>query len=382
MSFKLLSQILSQPTAPYREMHVQKLLTTTFDKHGVSYFSDPAGNIVVGVKNLEEYKLRLRQSSREPVRLFIAHTDHPGFHGDVWLGEKKLKIKWLGGSPTKHLKKSGMWVASADGLASDAMLTEATLDKSKRFLAEGIVEFKNAETKNAFPDPIKLFGGFRFKAPVWTKGDLVYTKAADDLVGAYCISQLAIDLKTKQDQSANFLGLLTRAEEVGFMGAIAHFELGWLGEATRKVVCVSLEASRALPGAEIGKGPVVRLGDRATVFDAKALQVLTQVAATRLKGKHQRRLMDGGTCEATVATAYGFPAIGISIPLGNYHNQSFEGGPESKGPLGPAPEFVHKHDIKNMLKLCAAVMETGLNWETPWAERLANFRKTHALAPL
>ena len=45
--------------------------------------------------------------------------------------------------------------------------------------------------------------------------------------------------------------------------------------------------------------------------------------------------MDGGTCEATTATVYGYPCVGISVPLGNYHNQCFEGGPDSRGPLGP-----------------------------------------------
>ena len=37
--------------------------------------------------------------------------------------------------------------------------------------------------------------------------------------------------------------------------------------------------------------------------------------------------MDGGACEATAALASGIPAIGISVPLGNYHNESFEGAP-------------------------------------------------------
>src|SRR5262249_14112773 len=145
--------------------------------------------------------------------------------------------------------------------------------------------------------------------------------------------------KSKKKQP--FIGLLTRAEEVGFIGAIGHFELGWVQKALRPVICVSLETSRALPGAEIGKGPVVRLGDRTTVFDSSSLKIFSDLAAKTLPDKHQKRVMDGGTCEATAATVYGLPCVGISIPLGNYHNQSFEGGPDSAGPLGPAPEFVH-----------------------------------------
>ncbi len=73
------------------------------------------------------------------------------------------------------------------------------------------------------------------------------------------------------------------------------------------MVGVSLEASRTLPGAVVGKGPVVRLGDRRTVFDAGALKVLSELAERVLPGGHQRRIMEGGVCEATAATVYGLP---------------------------------------------------------------------------
>ena len=131
---------------------------------------------------------------------------------------------------------------------------------------------------------------------------------------------------------------------------------------------VSLEASRTLPNAEVGKGPVVRLGDRRTVFNAGYLNILTHLAEKHLKGKYQRRVMDGGACEATAATAYGLPTIGITLPLGNYHNQGFEGGADCNKPAGPAPEFVHLDDIEGELKLCSALMNTNLPWQQPWRE--------------
>ena len=73
--------------------------------------------------------------------------------------------------------------------------------------------------------------------------------------------------------------------------------------------------------------------------------------------------------------ASGFPAIGISIPLGNYHNQSFQGGPESRGQDGPAPEFVDIEDIKGMMKLCVGLVEKPFSSETPWKARLVEFEK-------
>jgi endoglucanase len=87
--------------------------------------------------------------------------------------------------------------------------------------------------------------------------------------------------------------------------------------------------------------------------------------------------MDGGTCEATAAIAWGLPAIGISVPLGNYHNQGLEGGPDCAGPDGPAPEFVHLDDIDGLLKLCRGLMQPGLAWAGPWKEQRARLQKNY-----
>ena len=88
--------------------------------------------------------------------------------------------------------------------------------------------------------------------------------------------------------------------------------------------------------------------------------------------------MDGGTCEASVAMAYGLKTVGISIPLGNYHNQNFEGGPDSTGKPGPeggpAPEHVHFRDIQGMLSLCRALLTPHLSWNSPWQSTIKKYR--------
>ena len=170
------------------------------------------------------------------------------------------------------------------------------------------------------------------------------------------------------------MGILTRAEEVGYIGAIGHFELGWFKQARRPLALISLETSRTLPGAFIGKGPVARIGDKATGFDPGLHRVLRDLAEKVLPGRWQRRLMDGGTCEATAALTYGLPAMGISIPLGNYHNQDFQGGPDSRGKDGPAPEFVHLDDVAGMITLCQALLRPGLPWANPWAAQKKTFQ--------
>ena len=205
----------------------------------------------------------------------------------------------------QKLAGSPVWLAIAGNYIARGRLANVRLGASRHGMHFAEVVIQSSSWKTRSP-ATTLFGAFHFRAPVWRSGQRLYTKAADDLVGVFAVLQTAMK-RFAGKRRAPFLGLLTRAEEVGFVGAVAHFELGWLENARRPIVCVSLETSRALPGAHIGQGPVVRLGDRRTVFEPGALQVLTETAQRILPGRHQRRIMDGGACEATAATAWGSP---------------------------------------------------------------------------
>jgi putative aminopeptidase FrvX len=374
----LLMATLSQPTAPFREQYVIALVTQVLDAAGIPYFSDPIGNIVVGASSKRDYLRLLRAPSDEPMRVFIAHMDHPGFHGARWVKSGVLRVQWHGGSPTKHLEGSRVWLADDAGWMGEGVLRHAKLRKEGWAIDTADVHIEQNVVSRRSPAR-SLFGGFKFRKPVWKSGSKLYTKAADDLVGAFSIVASALEVFSKADARTRppFVGLLTRAEEVGLVGAVGHFELGWLQQATRPVVCVSLEASRTLPNAEVGKGPIVRLGDRRTPFDRDGLQVLTELAEKVLPKRHQRRLMDGGSCEGSAATAYGFPTIALAVPLGNYHNQGLEGGPDCRGKLGPAPEFVHLDDIAGQLKLCLALVRNNLPWSDPWRRVRLRLKKNY-----
>jgi putative aminopeptidase FrvX len=365
---RLLTQLLSRPTAPFREQQVIDYAQSILQRAHIPHFADPFGNLVVGRASPAAYRALLRQPSKEPVRLFIAHMDHPGFHGVRWLSPRRLLVKWYGGSPVKHLRGSRAWLANDIGLVGEGHIERFTLLPSRHAMdsAEILLERPLPD----MPAATSLYGGFRFRAPVWRAGKRVYTQVADDLVGVFAVLATALALYSgNRRMQPPFLGLLTRGEEVGFVGAIAHLELNWRECAHRPIVAISLETSRTLPNALIGKGPVVRLGDRRTVFDPGCLRILSEVAEQVLPGRHQRRVMDGGTCEATAAIAWGLNAIGISVPLGNYHNQGFEGGQDCAGAEGPAPEFVHLDDIDGLLKLCRGLMQPGLPWAEPWKEQ-------------
>lgn len=370
MDKAFLLDLLSQPTAPYREGHVLRRVVRRAAERGIPWFADRWGNLVLGAASEAEARRRAEATSEEPLRLFMAHSDHPGFHGKRWRRRGELEVTWHGGSPAKGLEGASVYLATDEGVVGEGRIASVKPAKGGRGIAAAVVKVK--ADLSGLPEE-SLFGGFSFRKPAWASGKTIYTKAADDLVGVFAILETA-EAARERGLGESFLGLVTRAEEVGFIGAIAHLELGWLKAAPRGVVCVSLETSRQLPGAEIGKGPIVRLGDRATTFDPAATKVLHLAAQKALGKRYQRRIMDGGTCEATAALALGFSAIGISIPLGNYHNQNFEGGPGAKRRDGAAPEFVDIRDVEGLLKLASALCEPGLPWRSAWEETAGRFR--------
>jgi len=139
------------------------------------------------------------------------------------------------------------------------------------------------------------------------------------------------------------VGLFTRAEEVGFVGALRLAASGLIPEG---VTIISLETSAERAPAKIGDGPILRVGDKASIFDSAATASLGQIAANAHIAV-QRCLMAGGTCEATAYQLHGFRSAGLCVALGNYHNC----GPGNR----IAPEYVSFSDVQGLVRLCAQI---------------------------
>ena len=100
------------------------------------------------------------------------------------------------------------------------------------------------------------------------------------------------------------------------------------------------------PPAKIGDGPILRVGDRSSIFDSAATATLAHIAADE-KIPVQRCLMPGGTCEATAYQLSGYRSAALCVALGNYHNC----GPKNQ----IAPEYVSLADVQGLVRLCTAI---------------------------
>ena len=143
---------------------------------------------------------------------------------------------------------------------------------------------------------------------------------------------------------AHVIGVITRAEEIGFQGALTLAEGKLL---PKNSLIVSLETSKELPPTKMGKGVILRVGDRSSIFDSTGMRFLGEVAtglqAKDKKFQFQRALMFGGTCEATAFQEFGYQVAAVCVALGNYHNC------HPKGRI--AAEYVSLTDACGMVQL-------------------------------
>ena len=344
----LIERVFGQPTAPFREGYVLNELASILKENSVSYFFDEGGNLIAGAKSAEELKtLGFRV-------ILMGHADHPGFLIQERKNATAYFARWFGGAPFSQMENAVVRAhdprtgKSARGRISDF----SNFDSHK----EGhlfTIEF-NEECDLS----VESFGAFDFPGSE-IHGDLVSTRAADDLAG--CVIALGALLDNQKNPDSKLLCVFTRAEEVGFIGCLKLLKQNIL---PKDAWFVSLEASRQLPEAEITKGPVLRIGDRTFIFDPEFCAVLWKIALELQKNdssfQFQRRLMSGGTCEATPLCMAGFKTAGIAVPLLNYHNSGAE---------GPAPEQISLHDVELARQLCAEVGRV-LTHPPSWREQL------------
>lgn len=308
---RVVRALLEQPTAPFHEDAVRDAIVAQLEECAhVRIEHDAYGNMIA----------RYRRGTRRQARwAFAAHMDHPG-----WVRSKNGEWRFLG-------------------------------SVAERFLI----------------NPRKReFGNFAmWDLPAFElKDGQIHSCACDDLLGCAEIICLFRELEAAK-ANVHCLGLFTRAEEVGFWGAI---QLARSGILPKNITIFSLETSTPRGGAEIGRGPIVRVGDRLSIFDSgETLRIMNVAAANGIPV--QRCLLDGGSCEASAYQVYGYRSVAASIALGNYHNCTPDGG------IGC--EYVSADDYANMVRLCVALVREGKSPDPVKAFRATLEKRAAGYAP-
>jgi endoglucanase len=387
-----LLEIASIPTAAGREWRVVDWLRAwTAARPDLRLVEDAAGNVTIEPrKRWGKGRKGARDGAGGGPVLITAHLDHPAFVVERVIGPGTLECSFRGGVNDDYFPGARVVVLTGSPAGENGTRPERRLVGSIAGEGDGV---------NA-PDGSRLFKTYLVElgddagddAPVRV-GDvgvwdlppseideigLVHAPACDDLAAlaaAVSAFETLRGLAAGGERVEDVRLLFTRSEEIGFTGAIAACKLGTIPAGAR---VIALENSRSFPDSPIGAGPIVRVGDRMSVFDPRltaacakrAEQIAGHAATPRAsektadvaKGwKWQRKLMAGGACEATVFCAYGHAATCLCLPLGNYHNmaelQAVQDGTydKSKGPPRIAREFIHRDDYLGMVDLLVAI---------------------------
>ncbi len=321
----LLQQVLSLPTAPFHEEAVSLFVRNFAKEHRLPVQQDRYGNL----------KITYQRGASRPTIVFTAHMDHPGFEV-VRGGTKQVLVRLLGGVNEKQFVGARVIIVLGTGYR---ILGAVRKRIGKYFL----VAVNDAVHTGAF-------GYFNLPGCQFRNGK-IHSKSIDNVASVSMLLELLRTLQAKKSR-AHVVCLFTRAEEVGFVGAVGAIRGGFI---PKKIPVIVLENSSAKAGkVRLGDGPVLRVGDKRSCFDP-TLDLWVQGIARRLQKKEkrfsfQRALMTGGTCEASPFRLHGFATLCLANPLENYHNQ---------GKRGPAPEAIAEKDYGNLLKWLMAIAKEG-----------------------
>lgn len=366
------------PTAAGREFRVVAWLRAWLAaRPDLDVTTDAVGNIHVAIKG------RAGTSAGDAVRpiYFTAHLDHPAFVVERVISPSVVELSFRGGVMEDYFRDAAIALYDACDARRSAKLT-GKLDESRR--PDGSASpFSHylAELAHA-ADTIAPGDIATWDLPRATiEDDLVHTHACDDLA-ALAAALCAIDELLSRNIGGDVRLLFTRAEEVGFIGAIAACR----PPRGQRLIpmharVIALENSRSFAESPIGGGPIVRVGDRVSVFSPQLTDAIAKRAEeiagapstvtasqknTALPTWHwQRKLMAGGACEASVFCEAGYEATCVCLPLGNYHNMadlaSVQAGTNTTPPR-VGREFISAHDyhaLVDLLIACGVSLPSG-----------------------
>jgi endoglucanase len=327
---KIAKDFLAIPTAPFREHQIRAYIKDFCEKRNCTTNTDKYGNLSVFYKD-----------NSAPQLSFVVHMDHPGFIASEQTIENTCSAYFYGvWSPEEFSAAPILFFpdhlppvhATATKWEKDfkARAWKATLTTS------GIIN-KGDIGMWDFP-PFKI--GTKF----------LHSRNCDDSIGCILLLML-IDHCNQNNICTPFSVLFTCAEEAGLYGTKFICQQKSINYEN---VIISIETSKELPIAKIHDGVIIRVGDAHSIFTPSVTDTIITVAkslkANNPEFSFQRKLMDGGVCEASIFSQFDYKTGALSIPLGNYHNRNFE-------KRTTEAEYVSIKDCIDGFRLISAIIE-------------------------
>jgi putative aminopeptidase FrvX len=388
-----LSELTRIPTAAGREERVIEWIRRWVDERdGLEISEDVHGNLTIAAAEpwTGAGGTGGTGGKGEAPIYFTAHLDHPAFVVERVIGPQTVQLAFRGGVMDDYFDQGRVVIHTARGdigatltgsaEGGDTLFKRFTADLDDGASADDVTTADIATWE--LPEPEEIDGIF-------------HTNACDDLAAA-AAALGALDELRARHAAGKPVGdvriLLTRAEEIGFIGAIGACRDKTMPLNSR---VIALENSRSFDDSPLGGGPIVRVGDRLSIFSPALTAAVAQraeevaggpsspTAAQKMsdlpKWKWQRKLMAGGACEATVFCNAGYESTCVCLPLGNYHNMADLAAVQAGAHTGRPQvgrEFISLSDYEGLVDLLVACGEQltaggamGERIEKLWNER-------------
>ena len=318
-----------------REEEVQKVVLKHLEGHIDGHRFDPLGNLLVWKKGKSDKKVLL-DAHIDEIGLVVTNIDDKGF----------LRIEPVGGvSPYTYVghrvrfpKATG--VVYYEGETPEEQkknLSNLTFDHL--FVDIGACNRKEAESIV----PIGTFGVY--DSYFYENGKYLVSKSMDDRIGCAVLVEVFKNLK---DPRHTVIGSFSVQEEIGLVGAsVAAYDFSPL-------LCVAVDVTDSADypkglkrhAMALGKGPAIKIKDRASISHRKVVELLEQ-AAQKAGVPYQKEVLTFGGTNAAVLqrTKEGIPSATLSIPTRYVHSPS---------------ETVSLSDVEGAVKLLVSFIDLEL----------------------
>lgn len=353
-------QVLSQPTAPFREDRVRNAIKEWSSRIGLKVFQDKLGNLWLNVSEANDLQ--------SVDTLFVAHMDHPGIvvHDFEEIDNQLFAVGgWLGGGSTGITGwPVRLFSTSEQGLAEKIELSGKvkveTIRKGKKGSRPARVRIELSETDKSLSDLRALMP---WGACLWFPelkdsfaqvGAYWYVRSADDL---FLVASL-LRAAEEQPPDKNVAILFARSEEKGEMGsyfAAADTPL------TRSARIVSVDVEPVYSFKDIGHGVSVKTltgaddGGEALTHSIKELADINGITVNEGELKEYKT-------DVRAFDDMGFTTTCISIPVFNMHNKS------KADDSSPKLEVLSDTDRSALVRLLTELFK-GKNDALPTEER-------------
>ncbi len=320
------------------EFEIRNFIKGKLTEMGVPFHCDKIGNIIAHNKGKSSGKKIMLAAHMDEVGLMVSSIDEQGF----------VKFKAVGGVDTmvlaaKVVEIGDNKVKGVIGSPPIHFMSAAERGKrvpmNKMHIDIGASSKAEAEKLVSLGDPITFVSNY-----VEFGDNLMKAKALDDRAG--CAVMLHV-LSLKLD--LDFYCAFTVMEEVGLRGAYAA------GYAIEPDILYVLEGTVSADMPEIkdynkvtviGNGPVLSIMDRATIYNQKALNHVTDIAEKNGVPYQFRRVAMGGTDSGAIhTTKAGCVSVGMSLACRYIHS-----------PICVAS----KNDFENIKKLMTLVLKNEM----------------------